>query len=1152
GFSFFAPPARVEPNECLATNGLLTVGTCYNKQSCTEAGGVDSGTCPTGGVCCVIPSVCGGTIGRNRTWFVNKDFPERSRDSADCTVTIQKEIPRVKQARLDFQSLQLEGPRRGRCLDDYFEVTKKENINGRDVDVEITPKLCGDNSFQHVYVDMENDVTVRVKLQNHGQAPGREWRVLVTQLDSQNNAPPNCLQYHSEGKAEVRSLNYGTAEFKDDLNYDICFSKLQASNRVEDSCTRKFTNVDIEQKDSYRMHSNTVRRRKMSKNKHNRPGRSTESRLLLAHSSPIQSLPSKDMDNVNLDKQMEFPRTISVPQTETAVEDAQVNEISSSLSNETASQKEASNQSSSKKPVEDISNSPDQMHGMFPMLYSSGNEEVISQIQRVVLQLQQEQLGNGAIPGSKGDFNSFNTLRKSSVEVTTPDFLSDDAEATSELPRLDLEQNSGDTEEVNENSLEYTKPDDDSNKPVVDSQDIDDSVNSVSDIINDFLAANIITTTDTSEFVTDNFAVEGSVAETVLTLNGDTIELSAGLDDIETQSKNDSSSAEHPVSNTGDEEDNDMLNQTDVTEAYTLEDILTTPSDSNMVPGDDSNAETNNFEYESGNTQAEITVLDPESVQVHGNLVFMSNSGEEKHKNDSGQTSADEASGFVDDMTDDDMNDKGDDDMSIKDDSDMNNEDDDQNKDAPRIPGAVDIDTEESNSLQIENEVIQNTKDDNLNENENIQYEYLSVSYNDTSDNKGVTENHTPGIQWLILEDSEENQESNDPSPDIAPEVVVSSDIGFSSFMDNNQFAVVTNYTGEKDTNNDEMKNEDPINDNSILVDESQSPVHAVVVQSPDSSPANESDTEVNIQSHNDATDTESKLTDPAHINANDESETEYEAEKEVAEIEFITESVGNDVVTQKSVLSQEHHVPILENGEPSKYNNENNMAPPEHSESIAEVDMQDEILGSEIMQNDNTNNSLSDKNTVSIETGSESESPSSGYTENETVDGDIIEMESNSVNESNIEITIDAVSATNVDNDNSNRNVNTSIPNHKDEENHSNDDTPAVSEVDDTQPEITFPTDEEQCGGSFLKVGEKVICGGQLRSDFPGKEAEEDDRFKNVERIQVRALEGASRSLQFEFQYETHCPEQKEDPTPAPPVKKTVTLLQYLLGWYR
>ncbi|KAK8401363.1 hypothetical protein O3P69_002850 [Scylla paramamosain] len=79
------------------------------------------------------------------------------------------------------------------------------------------------------------------------------------------------------------------------------------------------------------------------------------------------------------------------------------------------------------------------------------------------------------------------------------------------------------------------------------------------------------------------------------------------------------------------------------------------------------------------------------------------------------------------------------------------------------------------------------------------------------------------------------------------------------------------------------------------------------------------------------------------------------------------------------------------------------------------------------------------------------------------------------------------------------------------------------------------------------------MVCGGQLRHSLPDHTSYPDDRFEDIERFSVRTLNTATRSLRFSLDYETTCPRAAlPPPTPPAPTKKRVTLLQYLLGWYR
>ena len=60
-------------------------------------------------------------------------------------------------------------------------------------------------------------------------------------------------------------------------------------------------------------------------------------------------------------------------------------------------------------------------------------------------------------------------------------------------------------------------------------------------------------------------------------------------------------------------------------------------------------------------------------------------------------------------------------------------------------------------------------------------------------------------------------------------------------------------------------------------------------------------------------------------------------------------------------------------------------------------------------------------------------------------------------------------------------------------------------------------------------------------------------ERFENLERLTVVQKVNSPVSIQFRMDYSTTCPVTKQESTEETnPPKKRVTLLQYLLGWYR
>ncbi|XP_071547726.1 uncharacterized protein [Panulirus ornatus] len=421
------------------------MGTCYHNQACRQAGGAPSGSCPTGGVCCVFPVVCGGTVIQNRTWFVNRDFPGKSRDSGECLITIKKSISEVRQVRLDFQQLELEGPRRGRCVGDSLAViranTSTHTNNATSTVLQVAPSLCGNNTGQHVYVEMDDrEVGVRVVLDSNGLSrqalPPRQWRVLITQLDNQNAAPPGCLQYHREAFSQVRSLNYGE-DFRDDLNYDICFSRLARSQKTDESCSRTFSTVELDQPLSYR------HQRDLHINK-----RSAEIRELGNHSPPIQAIPDeKDVHEAFSDVISLVSKTVQEVQSGADLRDSvsqnSVNQnyiinplplvqsystLKTSSDNQdyiTTTKVESSDQSPTKATEQEENMVTESVAEVLPILYSEGNEAVISQIQRVVQQLQQQHLGITA--DNDQDSLIFSDVDEPLVQFTTysPPSLSD-------------------------------------------------------------------------------------------------------------------------------------------------------------------------------------------------------------------------------------------------------------------------------------------------------------------------------------------------------------------------------------------------------------------------------------------------------------------------------------------------------------------------------------------------------------------------------------------------------------------------------------------------------------------------------------------------------------------------------------------------------
>ncbi|ROT83709.1 hypothetical protein C7M84_023112 [Penaeus vannamei] len=70
--------------------------------------------------------------------------------------------------------------------------------------------ICGDNTGQHMYLDIEGNGAARINIATTDDVTERSWRIKVTQIpcSSVTRAPPGCLQYYSEYSGNIESFNY--------------------------------------------------------------------------------------------------------------------------------------------------------------------------------------------------------------------------------------------------------------------------------------------------------------------------------------------------------------------------------------------------------------------------------------------------------------------------------------------------------------------------------------------------------------------------------------------------------------------------------------------------------------------------------------------------------------------------------------------------------------------------------------------------------------------------------------------------------------------------------------------------------------------------------------------------------------------------------
>ncbi|KAF7281515.1 hypothetical protein GWI33_004595 [Rhynchophorus ferrugineus] len=212
----FFPVPFVE--ECRAKDGRRR-GICMNTYECRIEGGKSSGFCALGfGVCCIFTASCNGRIVNNLTYFVNPDYPDLTRGMSSCSLSIKKTNPEISQIRLDFIHFNLGQPNRstGVCERDVFLMTAPNATK------EI--KLCGINSGQHVYFDVENlDQNVEITMTLSKKAVTRFWEVIVTQIPFTQRAPPGCLQYHEGDRGLIQTMNFAdNGRHLAEQDYTIC------------------------------------------------------------------------------------------------------------------------------------------------------------------------------------------------------------------------------------------------------------------------------------------------------------------------------------------------------------------------------------------------------------------------------------------------------------------------------------------------------------------------------------------------------------------------------------------------------------------------------------------------------------------------------------------------------------------------------------------------------------------------------------------------------------------------------------------------------------------------------------------------------------------------------------------------------------------
>ncbi|KAG7173894.1 uncharacterized protein LOC121859995 [Homarus americanus] len=192
----------VNPKMCVASG---KDGACLPYFQCSKLGGTVDGKCSLGlGECCVFEKTCGGSSSARVSYFTSSS--QDSTDKGVCALSVKK-AENVCQLRLDMKKLKLSEPdAEGKCVDQYLEVQGVTSSS---------PKICGTNTGQHLYVDVRaDDGPFTVAVVNAQDNPMSSWEIEVEQLrcDSPDLAPSECSQYYTGLKGEVQSFNYDTTE----------------------------------------------------------------------------------------------------------------------------------------------------------------------------------------------------------------------------------------------------------------------------------------------------------------------------------------------------------------------------------------------------------------------------------------------------------------------------------------------------------------------------------------------------------------------------------------------------------------------------------------------------------------------------------------------------------------------------------------------------------------------------------------------------------------------------------------------------------------------------------------------------------------------------------------------------------------------------
>ncbi|KAF4518078.1 hypothetical protein B566_EDAN009622 [Ephemera danica] len=168
-------------------------------------------------------ATCGGELSSNVGYFVSPGHPNALTPGSphmvrDCRLRVLKSASEISQIRLDMVHFTLGQPNRrtGVCEQDKF--TLRSGSNPRRL------RMCGINTGQHFYYDVDGEEdSAEMVIRLAKDHVSRFWEIKVTQIEFKDRAPSGCLQYFTEEKGLVQTMNFAAnGRHLADQDYNIC------------------------------------------------------------------------------------------------------------------------------------------------------------------------------------------------------------------------------------------------------------------------------------------------------------------------------------------------------------------------------------------------------------------------------------------------------------------------------------------------------------------------------------------------------------------------------------------------------------------------------------------------------------------------------------------------------------------------------------------------------------------------------------------------------------------------------------------------------------------------------------------------------------------------------------------------------------------